>query len=324
MPSSLPHAGRPATLGGLVVSGVSALRLVCAPLGPDVPVRSVRVADRDDVAVERDDLVLAVGDRADARRLVAVAGAARAAGVVVRDLATDLRPAATDAGVALLRRVDGTTWDQVYRLAESVVPRDTDDVVHVDVPAARGVVTFAPLAPVDPATRDRLRQLVWYFAELAAPTDHAALREMATEVVERIGAILDVPLCAGIGASAAEAERVVAVLRGRDDLDRVASHDEVRPSVAVAAARAVLAGLPHLRLPELAALRAHDADRGTGYVATLKAYLDTFGDAAASAQRVGVHLNTFRYRLRRLVDLAGLDLADAGQRFACELELSGA
>lgn len=79
---------------------------------------------------------------------------------------------------------------------------------------------------------------------------------------------------------------------------------------------------PFLRMPQLAALRVHDARRGSGYVETLAACLDTLGNVSACADRLAVHVNTYRYRLRRLVALAGLDLADADERLVCALELA--
>ena len=79
---------------------------------------------------------------------------------------------------------------------------------------------------------------------------------------------------------------------------------------------------PYLRMPQLDMLRAHDDAHGSGYVDTLAACLDSFGNVAASASRLGVHVNTFRYRLRRLVAVSGLDLNDPDQRLVCALELA--
>ncbi|WTU53175.1 helix-turn-helix domain-containing protein [Streptomyces sp. NBC_00057] len=38
--------------------------------------------------------------------------------------------------------------------------------------------------------------------------------------------------------------------------------------------------------------------------------MSTFGDAAAAAAAVHIHPNTFRYRLKRLAVVAGIDLSD--------------
>ncbi len=67
-------------------------------------------------------------------------------------------------------------------------------------------------------------------------------------------------------------------------------------------------------------LERSDRERGTDYLTTLRAYLDA-GDVRAAADRVGIHPNTFRYRLRRLSELADLDLDDPEQRLVVHLQL---
>ncbi|WP_371781658.1 helix-turn-helix domain-containing protein [Streptosporangium subroseum] len=71
----------------------------------------------------------------------------------------------------------------------------------------------------------------------------------------------------------------------------------------------------------LAALATQDAEKGTSWVATVRAYLDAFGDVAVAADRVGVHPNTFRYRLRRINEVFGLDLSDPDERLVVTLRL---
>jgi hypothetical protein len=71
----------------------------------------------------------------------------------------------------------------------------------------------------------------------------------------------------------------------------------------------------------VARLSAYDAEHGTNLVDTLRAWLDAFGDVAAAAAEMFVHTNTFRYRLRRLAEVSGIDLAGPEQRFAAMLQL---
>ncbi|GHA44904.1 PucR family transcriptional regulator [Streptomyces spiroverticillatus] len=71
----------------------------------------------------------------------------------------------------------------------------------------------------------------------------------------------------------------------------------------------------------VARLVAYDAAHHTCLVDTLQAWLDTFGDVIAASAAVHVHPNTFRYRLRRLAEVGGLDLTDADARFAAMLQL---
>jgi sugar diacid utilization regulator len=52
---------------------------------------------------------------------------------------------------------------------------------------------------------------------------------------------------------------------------------------------------------------------------TLKTYLDEQGSIARTAQALHLHRNAVGYRLRRIVDLLGVDLDDPDQRLALEL-----
>jgi hypothetical protein len=65
----------------------------------------------------------------------------------------------------------------------------------------------------------------------------------------------------------------------------------------------------------------YDRKHGSHLVATLTAWLDHYGDVVAAAQSSYVHPNTFRYRLRRLADVGGIDLGDPDERFAAMLQL---
>jgi hypothetical protein len=72
----------------------------------------------------------------------------------------------------------------------------------------------------------------------------------------------------------------------------------------------------------VAALRRHDHANGTEYIATLRAWLEAQGDPAAAGQRLGVHENTIRYRLRKMTEITTLALDDAKKRLAMMIELA--
>ncbi|PZG79073.1 PucR family transcriptional regulator [Streptomyces sp. NTH33] len=72
----------------------------------------------------------------------------------------------------------------------------------------------------------------------------------------------------------------------------------------------------------LAALRAHDEEHGTPYLATLAAWLDHFGDPQSAARLLRVHPNTLRYRLRKLQEAAPVDLSSPRLRLALRLQLT--
>jgi DNA-binding PucR family transcriptional regulator len=65
----------------------------------------------------------------------------------------------------------------------------------------------------------------------------------------------------------------------------------------------------------------HDKEKETEYVATLRSFFEHQGDVPAAAKALGVHANTFRYRLRRLSETAGIDLDDAVESLVLQLQL---
>ena len=72
----------------------------------------------------------------------------------------------------------------------------------------------------------------------------------------------------------------------------------------------------------VAELRRHDHAHATEYVATLQAWLEAQGDPVEAGERLGVHENTVRYRLRKMAEIANLQLDDAKKRLAMMIELA--
>jgi DNA-binding PucR family transcriptional regulator len=64
-----------------------------------------------------------------------------------------------------------------------------------------------------------------------------------------------------------------------------------------------------------------EREGGTALVETLAAFLEEQGRFQAAADRLGVHVTTLRYRLRRLAERFGLDLAQPDNRLALALAL---
>ena len=152
---------------------------------------------------------------------------------------------------------------------------------------------------------------------------------LATAVVDRARQALRLSVRAGVGrlvtgldgvaVSRREADEVLDVLAGTDR--PLATIDAVRAQVILHRLRAVAAANPELAVGRVATLAEHDAARGTSWIQTLRAYFDAYGDMAAAAARVNVHPNTFRYRLRRISEVFGLDLDDPDERLVAELQL---
>jgi len=117
-----------------------------------------------------------------------------------------------------------------------------------------------------------------------------------------------------------EAERVLEVLRSGRGAQTLATVDDVRSQVILLELKELTAEHSSLTRGKLTAVVDHDAERGTQYALTLKAYLDAMGDVVGAAKRISVHPNTFRYRLRRLVELFGIDVKNADERLVLELQ----
>ena len=121
-----------------------------------------------------------------------------------------------------------------------------------------------------------------------------------------------------LGALRQEADLALRVQSARGATDTV-HVDDVHVAAVLEQLRDLAAERPGLLAGKVRLLEANDRDRSTTYVATLRAFLDAFGDVRLAADAVGVHPNTFRYRLRRLSELAGLDLDDHEQRLVAQL-----
>ncbi|MEU4095880.1 helix-turn-helix domain-containing protein [Streptomyces sp. NPDC026673] len=171
------------------------------------------------------------------------------------------------------------------------------------------------------------------YALLPLPEDMPRTRvaALAETVVSRCEESLQTRLRAGIGSTVAdfadvprsrqEADRVLAVLATGPRGARVASIEDVRCQAILQELRETVAGNPRIRLASVTAMLRHDAEKGTRYAETLLAYLDAFGDTTVAADRLHIHQNTFRYRVRRVGELFGVDLGDADQRLVLWLQL---
>ncbi len=72
----------------------------------------------------------------------------------------------------------------------------------------------------------------------------------------------------------------------------------------------------------VAELRRHDSANATEYVVTLRAWLEAQGDPAEAGERLGVHENTVRYRMRKMAEITNLALDDAKKRLAMMIQLA--
>ncbi|NYJ04128.1 PucR family transcriptional regulator [Petropleomorpha daqingensis] len=125
----------------------------------------------------------------------------------------------------------------------------------------------------------------------------------------------------GVAAARLAADRALRVLRERRSAARVARLPEVYVEALMLELRDLVAVRGDTPAGPVARLLEYDAAHGSRLVETLRAWLDAFGDVNAAAAGLFVHPNTFRYRLRRLAEVGGLDLDDPEARFAAQVQL---
>jgi DNA-binding PucR family transcriptional regulator len=156
-------------------------------------------------------------------------------------------------------------------------------------------------------------------AGLRFATDAAryARRITGLDMLASVASIAPAP--SDMAAARREADSALRVLRSGMVERSVVAYADVRSQVTLLDLVDLVRDREDLRQGKVQALV--DADRSHALVATLAAYLDCFGDVRAAAERLGIHPNTFRYRLRRLQDQVGLDLADPSERIVAALQL---
>lgn len=152
---------------------------------------------------------------------------------------------------------------------------------------------------------------------------------IAAEFLDRVGERL--PAAIGVGPVAKDVgelaqarivvDRVVRVLRERSARRRVAQLADVHMDSLMLDLRDIVVARGDQPTGAVARLLDYDGENNAHLVETLRAYLDALGNVTEAAARVYVHPNTFRYRLRRLVEIGRINLQDPDERFAIMLQL---
>jgi hypothetical protein len=125
---------------------------------------------------------------------------------------------------------------------------------------------------------------------------------------------------AGVGrhlAQARQARQVAALLGGGVRVVDAAALGSVELLLATAPAEARKA----FRASLLSPLLDYDADHGTELVRTLRVFLDCSGSWTKAAETMFVHVNSLRYRMRRVEELTGRDLGSLADQAALLLAL---
>jgi hypothetical protein len=163
--------------------------------------------------------------------------------------------------------------------------------------------------------------------------DVRSVQRLIRSFVERWGAGLD-GLSVGIGnavsdpadldRSREDADLVLRVLEmpggAREPGPQVATRDDVHGLSLVLRLSDIAASDPVSAGGPLARLDIYDLEHQSNLLETLDCWLQQFGDVTSTAERLHVHKNTLRYRLRRIEEVSEVALDDPGQRFELMLE----
>lgn len=149
--------------------------------------------------------------------------------------------------------------------------------------------------------------------------------EFTDRIKERIPAIIGIgPIATdtiGLTRARVSADRALRVLQSsRTDLNVARIADIQIDSLLMELGDMVTARGDGTTDP-IARLITYDKQHNAQLVETFRAWLDAFGDVIAASERAFVHPNTFRYRVRRVAEVAGIDLEDPDVRFAAMLQL---
>lgn len=151
-----------------------------------------------------------------------------------------------------------------------------------------------------------------------AASDVVGLETLARRLVARADSTLRIVVRASVGSSVTtiadisrsrhDADLVMLLLANWPSSTAVASAQGVRSRLTLLELAQVFRDTPRFLSQQAESVLALDARSGTEYAKTLRTYLDASRDSAVTAERLSLHQNTLRYRLRRVNELLGIDL----------------
>jgi DNA-binding PucR family transcriptional regulator len=230
---------------------------------------------------------------------------------------------------ALVEGPEGATEERPDRPERELRRRQLIDLVSVHTAAYRRSALVTELGgrvyvllPDLARVREGRRGVEQSVLALTRKTVSAARAALGLEVHAAVGSLVE--RLGDVPDSRAEADRVLDAMRRSPDRSpgwEVATISDVRSRVLVSETLARLREDPSLRDPRVSRLIEYDRAGGADLVHSLLAYLEAFGDARAAAERLHIHPNTLRYRVRRAASVSGIDLGDPGERLFTQLQL---
>lgn len=305
---SLPRVAMPVRVGGRLLGSIWAIdetggaggRIaeILTQIAPTAALHLLRAANAGALDRQR-----------RAELLAALLGAAHAPGGETASSLRDRLPVAL-LGFGPLREEGGTLDEHrlinIIALNAETVCRDAscarvDDAVFVLLPSAQRFTT----ARLDQFARSTLRAV-------------GIARALDTEIgCAYVPAIDSTSAAAGARMDIATALRAIRATDPAGVVDIAERHHVVVMQKLIESDVADAGRL----VPALRQILHHDRTHQTAYAPTLLAHLDCWGDARKAAARLGVHENSQRYRMRRLVEQFDVDLDDPELRLVLWLQL---
>lgn len=304
-------------------SGLTMLRVAIAVRAGDEFLGSIWAAVPEPLSEER------TGALTEAVKLVALhLLRVRAGADVQRRLRADLLSSALEGGAGARDALErlGLAGRSLVVLAVALRESAADGAIVAQELERVGDALAVHLGAVQPRSAAALVGGVIY--GLVPATEDSVVR-IATDFLHRVGdrmcpivglgpAARDL---AGIVQARAAADRALRVLRERRGAPRIARLADVQVESLVLDLRDLAAARGDRPGEALERLIRYDERHRSNLVETLHAWLDAFGDVAIASDALQVPANTFRYRLRRAVEVGDLDLADPTTRFGLQLQL---
>lgn len=124
-----------------------------------------------------------------------------------------------------------------------------------------------------------------------------------------------------LGRSRAQADETLGLLRAGLLPRRTASYEQVWVTLTLHRAASAASAARVVELGPLATLRELDTSSGSAYLDTLYHWLRHPTDPRAASSELRIHPNTLRYRMRRIIELTGVDPEDPDTRMALLTQL---
>lgn len=178
--------------------------------------------------------------------------------------------------------------------------------------AASGDTTYV-LLPVSPRAKDAESDSVRIAQALLDRTAHQF------HGVIGVSKVAATP--SSIARARKEADRALRVLRSRRAAGAAGGISELDLDALLLEMRDLARENGYEPSAPLQRMLRYDADRGSDLIPTLRVWLDNFGDVRAASAAMQVHANTFRYRLRRVMEVGEIDPDDLAGRFDLMVQL---